>query len=131
MNISSGIPSRSLLAHISEQRPLLTDTGQSLPRQVAVPAWDEQRGERISLPAKLVSMDNGNDAFKGAMLHMSEPRICTRRIITAYVPARTIRAGEGVTTWQVNDSELFQIGTDALFTSQTESLPVGGTVERV
>src|SRR5579883_1143110 len=127
----SGIPAESFLAHVCERRPLLTTGGEALPRQVSVPTWDEQRGERVQFPATLVSIDNGNDAFKGAMLHAKEARVCTRRIITAYSPARTIRAGEGMTTWQVNDSEAFQIGTDALFTPQTESLPIGGTVERL
>lgn len=127
----SGIPAESFLAQMSERRPLLTAAGEGLPRQVMVSAWDEQRGERVHLPAMLVSIDNGNDAFKGAMLHAKEARICTKRIITAYVPARTIRAGEGVITWQVNGSEAFQIGTDALFASHPESLPIGGTVERL
>src|SRR5450755_3938268 len=104
MKMVSGIPAESFLAHICEDRPLPTAAGEELPRQVMVPAWDEQRSERVSLPATLVSIDNGNDAFKGTMLPAKEARICTKRIITAYVAARTIHAGEGVATWQVNGS---------------------------
>lgn len=131
MSMLSGIPAESFLAHVCDHRSLLTAAREELPRQTVLPGWDEQRGERVQLPATIISIDNGNDAFKGAMLHAQEAHICTKRIITAYVPARTIRAGEGVTTWQVNGSEAFQIGTDALFTPHTESLPIGGTVERL
>lgn len=131
MNMFSAIPAESLLASVSRHYPLQTANGEPLPRQVTLPFWDEQQHTHLLLPATIVSIDNGNDAFKGAMLHAKEASICTRRIITAYVPARTIRAGEGITTWQVNDSEPFHIGTDALFTPHTESLPIGGTVERL
>ena len=131
MTLISGIHSDSFLAHICDHRPLLTTAGEELLRQVMLPRWDEQRGERVQSVARIISIDNGNDAFKGAMLHAQDSHLRTKRIVTAYVPARTIRAGEGVTTWQVNDSEAFQIGTDALFTPHTESLPIGGTAERL
>ncbi len=131
MTLISGIHSNSFLAHICDHRPLLTTAGEELLRWVVLPRWDEQRGERVQSVAKIISVDNSNDAFKGAMLHAQDSHLRTKRIVTAYVPARTIRAGEGVTTWQVNDSEAFQIGTNALFTPYTESLPLGETAERL
>jgi len=88
-------------------------------------------GRPVLKEARLVSVDHGNDAIKGAMLHAHNPVLCTRRIATAYVPARDIRAGVGVTTWQVNDSEPFWIGEDALATQKAESLPIGLTEERL
>ena len=108
MTLISGIHSDSFLAHICDHRPLLTTAGEELLRRVMLPRWDEQRGERVQSVARIISVDNGNDAFKGAMLHAQDSHLRTKRIVTAYVPARTIRAGEGVTTWQVNDSEAFQ-----------------------
>lgn len=131
MTLTSGIHSASLLARICGHQPLLTTTGEELLRRVSMQRWDEQQGERVSSTAAIISVDNGNDAFKGAMLHAQDSHLRTKRIVTAYVPARTIRAGEGVTTWQVNDSEAFQIGIDALFAPHTESLPIGGTPERL
>jgi hypothetical protein len=88
-------------------------------------------GAELPTQAVILSIDNGNDALKGAMLHARDPRLCTRRIVTAYAPARTLRAGEGVTTWQVNGSEPFWIGDDALVADQAESLPIGMTEERL
>ncbi len=121
----------SFLGHLSTHQPLLTSAGRELVRTVPYHTWNEQTGGKMPTQAVLVSIDNGNDALKGAMQHAHDPFLCTRRIVTAYAPARTIRAGEGVTTWQVNDSEPFWIGEDAVFTHKAESLPIGMTEERL
>jgi hypothetical protein len=81
--------------------------------------------------AKIAALDNGNDAVKGAMPDARQPFLRTVHIVTAYAPAAMLRAGEGVTTWQVDDSEPFWIGEDAVFTRHAESLPVGFTEERL
>jgi hypothetical protein len=121
----------SLLARISTHQPLVNSAGKELARQIPLQRWDGQVNHTILTTATIASVDNGNDAFKGAMLHAREPFLCTTRIVTAYAPAKTIRAGEGVTTWQVNDSEPFWIGNDAIATQKAESLPVGFTEERL
>jgi hypothetical protein len=121
----------SFLGRLSTHQPLLTSTGKELVRMVPYTALNEQSGGKMSTQAILVSIDNGNDALKGAMLHARDPLLRTRRMVTAYAPARTIRAGEGITTWQVNESEPFWIGEDALFTLKAESLPIGMTEERL
>ena len=59
------------------------------------------------------------------------PTITTRRIIAAYMPARKLRGGEGVVTWQVNTSEEFWIGEDAVESKKVENLPIGYTAERL
>lgn len=121
---------RSFLGHLYTHQPLITSAGKELLRTVPSHAWNEQTSGKMPTQAVLVSIDNGNDALKGAMLHARDPFLRTRRIVTAYAPARTIRAGEGVTTWQVNDSEPFWIGEDAVFAHKAESLPIGMTEER-
>jgi hypothetical protein len=121
----------SFLAHLCRQDPLMTTTGKELLRQIPFLRWDGQTGQQVSTTATIVSVDNGNDALKGAMLHEHQPYLKARRIITAYAPAETLRAGEGITTWQVNHSEPFWIGTDALLTMKAESLPIGMTEERL
>ena len=62
---------------------------------------------------------------------MRNPFLCTKRIVTAYAPARKLGAGDGITTWQVNESEPFWIGEDALLAMKAESLPIGMTEDRV
>ncbi len=131
MSTSINIHPSSILAHIYEHQPLVSTSGKELVRQVPIQRWDGQMGKRVLTSAKVVSVDNGNDALKGAMLHVRDPFIRTRRLVTAYAPAKTIRAGEGVTTWQVNDSEPFWVGADAVFTQRAESLPIGFTEERL
>jgi hypothetical protein len=121
----------SLLAHLCRHDPLTTAAGKTLLRQIPFRRWDGQMGQHVSTTATLVSVDNGNDAFKGAMLHAYLPTLSTRRIITAYAPAEVLRAGEGIPTWQVDDSEPFWIGEDALLMSRAESLPIGMTEERL
>ena len=121
----------SFLGRLSTHQPLITSAGKELVRTVPYYALNEQTGRKMPIQAILVSLDNGNDTLKGAMLHARDPMLRTRRIVTGYAPARTIRAGEGVTTWQVNDSEPFWIGEDAVFTHKAESLPIGMTEERL
>jgi hypothetical protein len=121
----------SFLAHLCRQDPLTTSSGKELLRQLPFLRWDGQTGQHVSTTATLVSVDNGNDAFKGAMFHAHLPFLRTRRIITAYAPAEVLRSGEGITTWQVDGSEPFWIGEDALLTTRAESLPIGMTEERV
>jgi hypothetical protein len=128
---SAAIEPDSFLGHICTQQPLLSSSGKELTRQIPFQRWELSSGRRIPTLAKIAAIDNGNDALKGAMLHAHQPSIRTTRIITAYAPATTLRAGEGVTTWQVNDSEPFWIGDDALISRHVESLPVGLTEERL
>ncbi len=64
------------------------------------------------------------------MLHAHTPFLHTKRIITAYAPGKELGSGDGITTWQVNDSERFWIGDDALQT-KAESLPIGMTETRL
>src|SRR6266536_730548 len=125
------ISPHSFLGRLCAHQPLVTSAGKELLRSVPCLRWDQQTSGRVPTQAIIVSIDNGNDAFKGAMFHMRDPYLRTRRLITAYAPARTIRAGEGVTTWQVNDSEPFWIGEEALMAEKAESLPIGMTDERL
>jgi hypothetical protein len=125
------IHTSSFLAHLCRQDPLTTAAGKELLRQIPFLRWDGQAGQNVSTTATIVSVDNGNDAFKGAMLHAHMPSLRTKRIITAYAPAGVLRAGEGITTWQVNDSEPLWMGEDALLTAKAESLPIGTTEERL
>ena len=121
----------SFLAHICSHQPIVNSSGKELIRQLPFSRWEPSLMRKVPTLAKIAALDNGNDALKGTMLHARQPYLCTTRIITAYAPATTLRAGEGVTTWQVNDSELFWIGDDALMTRHVESLPVGFTQERL
>lgn len=121
----------SLLARLCRQEPLTTTTGRELLRQVPFLRWESSSGRKIPTTATLVAVDNGNDAFKGAMLHAHSPHLRTRRIVTAYAPAKQLGTGDGITTWQVNDSEPFWIGEDALQATKAESLPIGMTHDRL
>lgn len=121
----------SFLAHLYSQEPLINSTGKEPLRQIPFLRWDGPSGRKVSTTATLVSVDNGNDAFKGAMLHAQTPFLRTKRIVTAYAPAKKLGGtSEGITTWQVNDSEEFWIGEDAL-TMKAESLPIGMTGDRL
>jgi PAS domain-containing protein len=131
MATTSMIHPSSFLGRLCAGQPLITSAGKELLRRIPFHRWDERVGRKVLTNASLVSVDNGNDAFKGAMLHVREPFLQTKRIVTAYAPARTIRGGEGVTTWQVNDSEPFWIGEDAILAKKAESLPIGFTEERL
>ncbi|HET8843202.1 MAG TPA: hypothetical protein VFN35_17200, partial [Ktedonobacteraceae bacterium] len=121
----------SFLAHLYHQEPLTTITGRELLRQVPFQYWESASGRRISTTATLLAVDNGNDAFKGAMLHAQMPFMRTKRIITAYAPAAQLGIGDGITTWQVNDSEPFWIGEEAFQAKKPESLPIGMTHDRL
>jgi hypothetical protein len=128
---TSPIHPHSFLGYLCADQPLITSAGQPLARLVPLHPSVESAGGKLATQAIILSIDNGNDALKGAIFHARDPRLCTRRIVTAYAPARTLRAGEGVTTWQVNGSEPFWIGDDALVADQAESLPIGMTDERL
>lgn len=121
----------SFLARLYRQEPLVTTTGRELLRQVPFQYWESASGRKIATTATLVAVDNGNDAFKGAMLYARTPFICARRIITAYAPAAQLGIGDGITTWQVNDSEPFWIGEEAFQAKKPESLPIGMTHDRL
>ncbi len=121
----------SFLAHLCRQDPLRHLTGKELLRQIPFLRWDEQAGKTVPTTAIIASVDNGNDALKGAMLHAHTSSLKTKRIVTAYAPAGILRAGEGITTWQVDDSEPFWLGEDALLSTKAESLPIGTTEERL
>ena len=125
------IEPNSLLAHICTRRPLLNSSGEELTRQIPFQHWESSLGRKVPTLSKIAAIDNGNDAIKGAMLHAHQPFMRTIRIATAYAPARTLRAGEGVTTWEVNDSEPYWLGDDALMSRHVESLPIGITEERL
>jgi Archaeal actin homologue MreB-like, C-terminal len=130
MFTESTIHPGSLLARLCRQEPLTDTEGKGPLRQIPFLRWDRASGNKVSTTATLISVDNGNDAFKGAMLHTSTPQLCTRRIVTAYAPAKELGAGDSVTTWRVDGSEPFWIGEDA-FVSRAEGLPLGMTHERL
>ena len=122
---------RSLLAQVCNHEPFVTSVGKELLRRIPFQRWDSTAGRRVPTTALLVSIDNGNDAFKGALLHAHQPFLHTRRMVTAYAPAKAQQSEEGITTWQVNDSEPFWIGNDALLHGDVESLPIGMTEDRL
>jgi hypothetical protein len=131
MTLIPTIHPHSCLGHLSTHRPLITSAGKDLVRVVPFRRWNSPTSGEIPTQAVLVSIDNGNDALKGALLHAHKPLVRCNRIVTAYAPAQTIRAGENVTTWQVDDSEPFWIGQEALMADRAESLPIGMTEERL
>ncbi|HTK06312.1 MAG TPA: hypothetical protein VL485_04020 [Ktedonobacteraceae bacterium] len=131
MSLETSIHPDSFLGRLCRQEPLTNTDGKGLLRQIPFQYWESSPGRKISTIATLVAVDNGNDAFKGAMLHVQAPFLCTRRIITAYAPAAQLGIGDGITTWQVNGSEPFWIGEDALQAKKIESLPIGMTYDRL
>lgn len=132
----------SLLARLCRQEPLgASEAGGGMMRQIplafllrldqpdASPVAQDGYTEGTAL---LVAVDNGNDALKGALLHARLPQLTVRRISTAYAPAEVMRVGEEVPTWQVDASEPFWIGDQALQVATTvESLPIGMSPERL
>jgi hypothetical protein len=127
---ASGSP-ESFLGKLTQGLPLITTRGRDLPRSIPFRKWVPDRRQWEPVQALVCAVDNGNDAFKGALLHKEVPTIATRRIIAAYMPARKLRGGEGVVTWQVNTSEEFWIGEDAVESKKVENLPIGYTAERL
>ena len=125
----STIHPASFLAHFLAQRPLVTAAGKELPSQIPWQRRDALKRKSVPLPTLIVSVDNGNDAFKGAMLHASQPFLQKKCLLTAYALSKTIRSEEGMATWPVNGSPPFSIGEGALQTAQVESLPIGFTEE--
>src|SRR5579862_6948434 len=98
MHTEATIHSSSFLAYLCQQKAFTTTNGKELLRQIPFLRWDEQAGRNVTTTATIASVDNGNDAFKGAMMHAHTPFLRTRRIVTAYAPASILRAGEGITT---------------------------------
>ena len=131
MFVETTIHPDAVLARLYRKEPLTTTAGKDLLRQIPFQRQEGSSGQKIATTATLVSVDNGNDAFKGAMLHARAPLLRTKRIVTAYAPAKDLGTGDGVTTWQVNDSEPFWIGEDALLAMKAESLPIGMTQDRL
>jgi hypothetical protein len=131
MSRDSFVDPHSLLALVCQNKPLITTTSNELLRYIPFQRWDGSAGKKVPTTALLAAVDNGNDAFKGAMPDARTPFLRTRRIVTAYAPAKTVRGGDGITTWQVNGSEPFWIGNDALQKSKAESLPIGMTEDRL
>lgn len=121
----------SFLARLCRQEPLLTTDGTELLRHISFQQWDGVSGRKMATTATLIAVDNGNDAFKGALLSKHRPYLCTRRIVTAYAPAKKLGTGDGITTWQVNESEPFWLGQDAFLATKAESLPIGMTEDRL
>lgn len=121
----------SYLWKLTQGLPMVTSQGRELPRSLPFRKWDGETRRWEPIQALIAAVDNGNDAFKGAMLHAKTPTMTTKRILTAYMPARKLRGGEGVVTWQVNDSEEFWVGEDAVESKKVENLPIGMTNERV
>lgn len=131
MYYNASINPRSLLAQVCSHEPLTPSSGKELLRQIPFQRWDGSASRKVPTTALLVSVDNGNDAFKGAILHAKDSFFCTKRIVTAYAAEKVQRGGDGITTWQVNGSERFWIGDDALNATETESLPIGMTEDRL
>jgi hypothetical protein len=104
---TSGMSPNSYLWKLTQGLPLITSQGRELPRSLPFRKWDGETRRWEPVQALIAAIDNGNDAFKGAMLHKQTPTMTTKRILTAYTPARKLRGGEGVVTWQVNNSEEF------------------------
>lgn len=121
----------SYLWKLTQGLPLITSQERELPRSIPFRKWDGEHRRWESTQALICAVDNGNDAFKGALLQKQAPTMATKRIITAYTPAQKVRGGEGVITWQVNDSEEFWIGEDAVESKKVENLPIGTTRERL
>jgi len=131
---ASTIPAGTWLSAACTQTPLIfVKDGQEycLPNTVPYRYRDEEGMGFIDTQAIVFSADNGNDAFKGTVLDAREPLLRSQRIVTAYAPSRTIRAGDRPTTWRVNSSEEFLIGEDALLSESIEDLPIGLTEERL
>ena len=128
---TNGMSPDSFLWKLTQGLPLITSQGRDLPRSIPFRKWVPDRRQWEPVQALVCAVDNGNDAFKGALLHKDAASITTRRIIAAYMPARKLRGGEGVVTWQVNTSEAFWIGEDAVESKKVENLPIGYTSERL
>jgi hypothetical protein len=122
----------SILAKVVAGQPLRNAAGQELIRLVPCKRWHIEKRIWEPTMAKLMAIDNGNDAIKTAMPMLNTPHLATLRMPTAYVPEKQIRFGAGRVTWQINGSEKFWFGTEALKTKKAvESLPVGFSHERM
>lgn len=82
-------------------------------------------GKAVVLP---VGGDNGNDAFKGAVLS-SDGSLVTIRIPTAFKDAERIQSGKQEVSYTIG-GETFWIGETALV-HDGDSLPIGSTRQRL
>lgn len=85
----------------------------------------------ISTPkgsALAIGIDDGNDAYKGAVLS-EQGKLVTVRIPTAYREAEVFQSGEGEITYTV-DNTSFWIGEVAL-RHEGDALPIGPTDQRL
>ncbi len=121
----------SILSKVISGQPLRNSAGRELLRHVNCKRWNADRNLWEPANAKIMSVDDGNDAFKLAMPMKDTAYLTYLRVPTAYVPEKHIRSGAGRLTWSVNGSEKFWYGHDALKTKKAESLPVGFSHERM
>jgi hypothetical protein len=130
---TSPLPAGTFLAAACLHTPLMvTREGREYRLPQTIPySYKNEQGDVVETQAIVFSIDNGNDAFKGCVLDAHEPCLCAQRIVTAYAPARIIRAGDRPITWRVNGSEAFLIGEEALSSWAIEDLPIGLTEERL
>lgn len=93
--------------------------------------YRNESGTMVETQAIVLSVDNGNDALKAAVIDALGPYLRSVRIVTAYAPAQEIRAGDRPASFQVGASKEFLIGDDALSSRKIEDLPIGLTEERL
>jgi hypothetical protein len=120
----------SLLAKVIAGAPLLNSKDQGLIEDVPSQRWNRETFAWSPTIAKMACIDNGNESLKGVMPTVNAPYLASLRMPTAYAPAKKLRGGDGRLTWQVNGSEEFWMGEEALETKKAESLPVGFSPER-
>ncbi len=120
----------SLLTKVVAGTSLLNSKGQGLIEDVPSQRWNRETSSWSPIIAQLACIDNGNESLKGVMPTVGAPHLASLRVPTAYAPAKKLRGGDGRLTWQVNGSEDFWMGDDALETKKAESLPVGFSPER-
>src|SRR5712692_6625656 len=58
----------SYLWKLTQGLPLITSQGRELPRTIPYRKWDMEKHRWEPTTALVCAVDNGNDAFKGAML---------------------------------------------------------------
>lgn len=120
----------SFLAKVVAGTPLLNSKGQGLIEEVPSQRWNRETFAWSPIIAKMACIDNGNESLKGVMPTVNAPHLASLRVPTAYTPAKKLRGGDGRLTWQVNGSENFWMGEEALEAKKAESLPVGFSPER-
>ncbi len=125
---------QSLYHLLLEGGPLLTPTGQKLPKVITLTALNQRPG----IP---VAIDNGNYRAKMVLADATSNQLVTNAVIVATGPAERARTKVARTTYQVRNlnavpsvfSQEFLIGRSALEHCDSESLSlgVGATEERL